>query len=164
MYKESVSTSVEKKQTDTMNKFIINGIPESGSSFLSQIESDTKIIEEILEKMGLKSENNIKEARRLGKHKNPDTDERRLCRPLLITTDNPYFMEKCFARSHHLKDFRLTVYIKKFLTRAERDLEKKILTKRYDMINGGKKRTDFRIKKLQLFYKGKVVDLSEETQ
>ena len=69
--------------------------------------------------MGLKAEGNIK-AGRLGKYKNPDTDERRQCRPLLISTDNPYFMEKCFARSHYLKDFRLTIYIKKFLPRAKR--------------------------------------------
>ena len=103
-----------------MNQFIINGIPETGSSFLPQIESDTKIIEE----MGLKAEGNRKEARRLGKYKNPDTDERRQCRPLLIATDNPSFMEKCFARSHYLKAFWLTVEIKKFLTRAERNLEK----------------------------------------
>ena len=32
------------------------------------------------------------------------------------------------------------------------------------MINEGKNRTDFRIKKLKLVYKGKVVVLSEETQ
>ena len=78
-----------------MNQFIINSFSESGSTFLSQIESDTKIIEEVLDKMGLKAEGNIK-ARRLGKYKNPDADERRQCRPILISTDNPYFMEKCF--------------------------------------------------------------------
>ena len=74
--------------------------------------------------MGLKAEGTIKEARRLGKYKKPDTDERRQCRPLLISTDNPYFMAKCFARSHYLKNFQLTVYIKNSLTRAERVLEK----------------------------------------
>ena len=83
-----------------MNQFIINGLSETGSSFLPQIESDTKIIEEVFYKMGVKSKGNIKEARRQGKYKNRDTDERRQCRPLLISTDNPYFMEKYFARSH----------------------------------------------------------------
>ena len=106
-----------------MNQFIINSIPKTGFSFLSQFESDTKIIEEVLDKMGLKAEGNIKEGGRLGKNKIPDTDERRQCRPPLISTDNPYFMEKSIARSHYLKNFRLTVYIKKFLTRAECDLE-----------------------------------------
>ena len=113
--------------------------------------------------MGLKAEGNIKEERRLGEYQNPDTDERRQCRPLLISTENPCFMEKCFARSHYLKDFRLTVYIKKLLTRAERDLDKKLLTKRYNKINEGKKSDRVPIKKLQMFYKSKVVDLSEET-
>ena len=32
----------------------------------------------------------MKEARRLGKYKNKDTDEGRQCRPLLISTDNPF--------------------------------------------------------------------------
>ena len=78
LYKESISsTSVLKKPADTMNQFIINGLSETGSSFLPQIESDTKIIEEVLYKMGVKSEGNIKEARRQGKYKNRDTDERR---------------------------------------------------------------------------------------
>ena len=165
VYKESTSaTSVVEQPADTMNQFIINSIPETGSSFLSQFESDTKIIEEVLDKVGSKAEGNIKEARRLGKKKIPDTDECRQCRPLLISTDNPYFMEQCFARSHYLKNFRLTVYIKKILTRAEGDVEKKLLSKRYNMINEGKNRTNFRIKKVQLFHKGKLVDLSEETQ
>ena len=99
--------------------------------------------------------------RRLGKFKDLDTNVRRLCRPLLISTDNPYFMEKCFARSHHLKDFRMPVYIKKYLSKADRDLEKTLLSKRYNMINvEGKDRKDFRIKNLQLFYKGNVVDIN----
>ena len=74
--------------------------------------------------MGLKAKGNIKEACRLRKYKNPDTDERKQCGCLQMSTDNPYLLEKCFGRSHYLKDFHLTVFIKKFLTRAERELEK----------------------------------------
>ena len=125
MCKDSMSsTSVLKKPTDIMNQFIINVISESGSTFLSQIESDPKLIEEVLGKMGLKVECKIKEACRLEKYKNRDTDEHRQCRPLLISTNNPCFMEKFFARSRYLKDFlRLSLY-EKLLTRAERELEK----------------------------------------
>ena len=79
------STSVLKKPTDTMNQFINNVISESGSTFLSQIGADPKLIEEVLGKMGLKAECKIKEARRLEKYKNRDTDEHRQCLPLLIT-------------------------------------------------------------------------------
>ena len=43
-----------------MSEFIINGLPEVGSTFLSQIESDTKNIEEVLEKLDLKTEGNTK--------------------------------------------------------------------------------------------------------
>ena len=57
MYTEPMSsTSVAKKPTDTMNQFIINGIPESGSTFCSWIESDAKDIDEVLEKIGLKAD------------------------------------------------------------------------------------------------------------
>ena len=144
-----------KKNTDTMNQFIIHGILESGSTFLSQIESDTKNIEEVLDKTGVKAEGRIKEAGRLGKYKNPYADDHTLCRSLLISTDNAYFKGKCFAGGHYLKHFRLTVYIKTFLFRAERELEKKLVTKRYNMIKEGVIQTDFRIKKLQLFTKAK---------
>ena len=156
MYKESMSsTSVVKKPIDTTNQCIINGIYESGSTFLSQFESDTKIIEDVIDKLRVKSEGNIKEACRPGKHKNPDADERRQCRPLLISTDNPYFIEKSFPGSHYLKDFRLTVYSKKFLTRGERELEKKLQTKRYNMINGEKIELIFESKSYNCFTKAK---------
>ena len=111
--------------------------------------------------MGLKSDGNIVQARRLGKFKNPANNERRLYRPTLITTNSPHFMENCFARSHYLKEFRIPVYIKKFLTQSDRELEKKILSKRFQMIGEGKSKKDFRIRNLQLFYQGNLVNLNE---
>ena len=52
------------------------------------------------------------------------------------------------------------VYIKKLLSPDDRALEKKILAKRYDMIaNQGKDKSQFKIKKLQLFYQGEKVEV-----
>ena len=69
-------------------------------------------------------------------------------------------METCFARSHKLQNYDDPVYIKKLLSPDNRALEKKILAKRYDMIaNQGKDKSQFKIKKLQLFYQGEKVEV-----
>ena len=98
--------------------------------------------------------------RRLGKSLLTGSRERKKCIPILVTTRNSYFMEICFARSHLLKSFKLPVYIKKFLSSSDRELEKKLLSKRYEMVTkDGKSREKFTIKNLQLFYKGQLVSL-----
>ena len=119
-------------------QIMINGLPEIANSYNKLIESDTKLLDEVITFMGPKSDGNIVQARRLGKFKNPANNERRLYGPILITTNSPHFMENSFARSHYLKDFRIPVYIKKFLTQSDRKLEKKILSKRFQMVGGGK--------------------------
>ena len=53
MYKESASSSVVKKPDENVKQFIINGIPEQGTSYRSQVDSDTKLIEEVLDHMAL---------------------------------------------------------------------------------------------------------------
>ena len=69
-------------------------------------------------------------------------------------------MENCFARCHYLQNYKYPVYIKKFLSSTDRQLEKDILAKRYHMINiEGKKKSDFRIKNLKLYYKDDLVDV-----
>ena len=70
-------------------------------------------------------------------------------------------MENCFARSHYLKDFRITVKIKKFSTQSDRELEKKILSKRFQMISKDKNENDFRIRNLQHFYQSNLMNLNE---
>ena len=69
------------------------------------------------------------------------------CRPILVTISNSYFMENCFARSHYLQNYNYPVYIKKFLSSTDRQLEKDILAKRYHMINvEGKRKSDLESK------------------
>ena len=70
-------------------------------------------------------------------------------------------MQICFARSHYLKDFRFPVYIRKFLTQSDWELEKKILSKWFQMISEGKSKNGFRIRNLQLYYHGNLVNLNE---
>ena len=140
-------------------QFLINGQPENRNSYNKLIESDTKLLDEVISFIGLKSDGNIVQARCLVKFKNPASNERRLYRPILITKKSPNFMEKCFARSYYLKNFRIPVYIKKFVTQSHSELEKKILSNRFQMISEGKSKNDFRIRNLQLFYRGNLVNL-----
>ena len=106
--------------------------------------------------MRLENEGNVTAVRRLGKKLNPANVAPRGCRPLLITTSNSHFLQNCFARSHYLKTYTDPVYVKKFLIPRERKIEKAVL-KNVILWCRKVKREDFRIKILQLFYQGKLV-------
>ena len=84
---------------------------------------------------------------------NPENKEKRLRRPLLVTTTfNDQFLTRCFARSHNLQNFDIPVYIRKFLKPDEKEIEKQILSKRYQMIHSeGKDEYLFRVKKISSF-------------
>ena len=118
--------------------------------------------------MNEKSEGNIKSIRRLGKRKNEtDTNSSSKVwrRPLLVTCENDrgWFMERCFQKSYKLQQFDYPVYLKKFLTSAERSLEKKVLCKRYSMIHEeNADKHDFKIKNLVFYYKRKEVKISDK--
>ena len=89
---------------------------------------------------------------------NPENKEKRLRRPLLVTTSNHHFITRCIARSYHLQNFDKPVYIKEFLKQDEREIEKQISSKRYQMIHsGGKDRKLFRIKNLKFYYDNTLV-------
>ena len=72
----------EKKEM----QFVITGSTETGDSYLKQIEKDVDEVNKILKYMGLSSDGNVSEIRRLGRSHNPANKEKRACRPLLITT------------------------------------------------------------------------------
>ena len=165
-------------QTDL--QFVITGLVETESTYFKQVEKDSFDVKEIVQHMGLQAEGNVTGLRRLGKIAKPISKYNNVsdavtakpnseanitagpkrCRPFLVTISNSYFMENCFARSHYLQNYKYPVYIKKFLSSTDRQLEKDILAKRYHMINvEGKKKSDFRIKNLKLYYKDDLVDV-----
>ena len=101
----------------------------------------------LVKHMGLQAGGNILSIRRLGKiakqHNDNIPSSQRRCRP--ITTSNYHFKENCLARSHDLQNHKHPVYIKKFLSSADRQLEKTVLTKSYHMVTvEGKDRQAFR--------------------
>ena len=64
-----------------------------------------KLLEEVISFIGLKLDGNIVQARRLGKFKKPANNERRLYRPILITTNSQHFMENCICMQPLSKRF-----------------------------------------------------------
>ena len=80
--------------------------------------------------MGLNGVSNISEIRRLRKSLSPENKEKRTCRPILITTSNPLFPQKCFARCHHLQSFESAVNIKSLLSSKKHQSEKEIPSNR----------------------------------
>ena len=96
-----------------MNQYVINGVPQLGNTFNARVDSDVKILAEIMQRIGLKSENNITSARRLWKSQTTN-NERRTCRPILIAANNAHFMDRCIARSNHLKYFCVPACVNRF--------------------------------------------------
>ena len=150
----------QNRSCDSDLQFIITGVPEKGETHYERINSDVSSVEKIVSFIGVNHSGKITSLRRLGKSLPKGSNECRKCRPIIVTSSNPLFMETCFARSHKLQNYDDPVYIKKLLSPDDRALEKKILAKRYDMIaNQGKDKSQFEIKKLQLFYQGEKVEV-----
>ena len=84
-------------------------------------------------------------------------------RALLVTFTNTWSARKCLAKSSHLKSFDYPMYISQSLTGEQRVMEKKILSTRYNMIQSGKLRADFKIRDLKLYNKDELVQLPNDT-
>ena len=66
-FRDSVVTN--KKTANEQMQFLIDGLPENANSYNKLIDSDTKLLDEVISFIGLKSDGNIVQARRLGKFK-----------------------------------------------------------------------------------------------
>ena len=151
---------------DTSCTLRVNGIPEEGSNLFENIQSDSARLKAVFVHIGEYEAGNISAVRRLGKFVTPKTDkESAKSRPrtLLVTFTNPWSARKCLARSSHLKSFDYSVNISQSLTGEQRVMEKKILSTRYNMIQSGKLRVDFRIRDLKLYYTDELVQLPNDT-
>ena len=54
-----------------MKHIVIDGTPEQGTSYLFQVDSDTKLIEKVSDHLAPKTEGNIEQVRRLENFKRP---------------------------------------------------------------------------------------------
>ena len=133
---------------DTSCTLRVYGIPEEGSNLFENIQSDSASLKAVFSHIGEYEAGNISAVRRLGKFVKPKTDEesaKSRPRTLLVTFTNPWSARKCLAKSSHLKSFDYPVYISQSLTGEQRVMEKEILSTRYNMIQSGKLRADFKI-------------------
>ena len=147
------------------NTFIVNGVPHLGDSEIKQTEDDAVALDKTFRHINEESANIIS-ARWLGKKRastqnssgsqgSSDSGSQGVqCRPLLVTC-NSWFLRKCLAKSYELQDYKHRIYFKKYLTSSERSVEKKLLAKRYELLQGDEyERKQFRNRKLELFYNG----------
>ena len=142
--------STQVKQSAEL-QFVIISVPENETLYL-KLEADSKVVDEAVEHIGLHPSGNISIVKRLGKRLNPESNQPKKCRPLLITS-NSHSMNNSFARRHHLQDIRLPIYVKKLLPFDDRKLEKEMLSTRYNLIqNKGYDSSLVRIRKFKLFY------------
>ena len=116
-FRDAVVTNKKKTANEPM-QILINGLLEYAYSYNKIIDSDTKLLDDVISVIGLKSDGNIMQARRLEKFNNTAGNERRLYRPILIKTNSSHFMEYCFARSHYPKIFAIQGISKSSLTQS----------------------------------------------
>ena len=77
-YRDALINAQITDTKETSYQFVLTGIPESATSFSQQIEDDSKIVEEIIEHVGLQPSGNISAKRMLGKSLNPEHNVRRI--------------------------------------------------------------------------------------
>lgn len=154
--KSENSNNVNPNNVNPNLCMIVNGVPEHKGSFFEQVKSDSEHIHKIFEHIGEPADGNIINVRRLGKF----STELVRPRPILLNLNNEWFMRKALAKSHLLSDYCLPIYLKKFLSSADRAIEKKILAERYRLVTEESlEKKDFKIKNLNLFYKNQLVEI-----
>ena len=87
-FRDAVVTNKKNKGHKTANEpvqFLINGLPENANFYNKFIESDTKLFDEVISFMVLKSDENIVQLKRLGKFKKSARNERLLHGKLFCT-------------------------------------------------------------------------------
>ena len=131
---------------------VFTGSNDTEDTYLKQAEKNAEDVNKIFNHMGLSGEGNISEIRRLGSSLNPENKEKQTCRAILKIFSNTPFLQKCFARDHHLQSYKIAVFFKKFLPSIECQSKKESLSKKIFMIqNEGKSKEDFQIKNFILY-------------
>ena len=155
----SESASVIDKSVDlTKYRFRISCLDEEagGSKFIERQNAERNKIKDIFEHIGLPSIN-IADFFRLGKY-SPNQDRPRT---MLVTLCSVWDCRLIFQSTHKLKSYNKKVYLSPQLTNTERETERKILTKRRELISDGVSRSDLKIKNLKLYKRGEEIAINE---
>ena len=157
--------SIARNYNSPENTFIVNGVPDLGDSEIMHSEDDAVALDTIF-RVNNENSANIISVRRFGKKRastqnssgsqgsSPTGSQGVQCRPLLVSC-NPWLLRECLGKSYKLQDYEQRIFSKKYLTSSERSVEKKLLEKRFELLQSGEyERKQFRIRKLELFYNG----------
>ena len=136
-------------------KIRLSGIPEA-SQGVHRLEHDQNEVRNILQHLGEYSDVNIENVFRLGKV----GTTRNRPRMVIERFRNPYLASICFAKGYKLRDYGGNVFIYKSLSPDEIELEKKLLKRRYELIQSGIDKSALKIRNLKVYENGNLVQVS----
>ena len=91
---------------------------------------------------------------RMGRYKT----ENERPRSLVVTLTSVWDKNKIIQNSHLLKTYKNKIFISSELTSTERIVERKLLKKRWELIQSGVARKDLKIRNLKLYKQNELVD------
>ena len=135
---------------DKRNKIRIQGVPEPKNlSNAKRLEHDEEHLKNILETLGEWGEsNNINLVKRLG----PFNEQSDRTRSLIDKFSYEWTARKGLTKGYKLRNSDYPVFINKSLSKEEVILEKRVLKKRWELMQNGTPKVELKIKNLKLFH------------
>ena len=133
----------------------IAGVPEVSSTFKTneRLEYERNYIQDIFNFMGLSTVSTA-DSFRMGRYKT----ENERPRSLVVTLTSVWDKNKIIQNSHLLKTYKNKIFISSELTSTEKIVERKLLKKRWELIQSGVARRDLKIRNLKLYKQNELVD------
>ena len=139
----------------TCREILISGLVEDKGDFHSSFEADDFKLKEVFQHIG-EPMLSIETTRRLGR---PQRDSKRP-RPLLVRFTSEWDARKSLSKAYKLKSYPVQLYFSKSLNKEDQATRRKLLEKRYQMINNENvPKEELRIKGLKLMRNGVEVNL-----
>ena len=105
-------------------------------------------LKNVLETIGEWDKNNINLVKRLGPFKEQSDHPR----SLIVKFSNEWTARKCLTKGYKLRNYDYPVYINKSLSKEEVVLEKRVLKKRWELMQKGIPKVELKINNLKLFH------------
>jgi len=134
----------------------VSGIPEISEdiNYIKRQQIEKEHIDKILKHIG-KQQCKIIDCFRLGKYRK----ERQRSRSIIITFASVWDRNMVLQSAKNLSTFEEKIFISPALSPVEMEKEKKMLKKRWELINSGVDRKNIKIKNLSLFVDDKEVEM-----
>ena len=120
------------------NEFFIAENSETGRNHATRIGFDGSIVDKTVKQLRLTADGVFSSFRSSMKSIHDAESERKMCRPMFLTSNKIVLRNHSFAPYHLLNALNMHSYFEAFLSRAEREVEKQSLSKRYELFKKGK--------------------------